>query len=71
MDFQKLLYSILFLIASVLAYKYEKWSVKKKKEKWGVYYKRELYPMVQGWGIILICIFLSLLYFFEAIKSKN
>jgi hypothetical protein len=67
MDLQKLLYSFLCLIACLLFYKYEKWSIKKKKEKWGNSYSYNLYSNAQGWGLIILALIMALVFFLEAI----
>jgi len=67
MDLQKMLYSLLCLIACFLFYRYEKWSLKKKKEKWGDLYSYDGYSNAQGWGLIILSVIMSIVFFLEAI----
>lgn len=69
MDLQKFLYGLLWMILSVLAYKYHKWWLKKRIEKSGELdnYDKTL-GIVKSWGAIIFTSIVAIIYFLEALK---
>lgn len=71
MKLHELLYSLFWMILSIIAYKYHKWWVNKMKKKYGkldIYEKSE--GTIKSWGLIIISGLLAIMYFWEALKMN-